>query len=266
MMLFIKPPLSVYKNIPQDYYYAEEVSTRTYAEYNYLRPGFASWIKLRHFEVCLRLTRNYFGKCSVIDFGCADGIFLPSLSKYFKNVVGIDQRQDFITISTTLINSLKLTNVHLICNDNITMDGLRNMLPQDRYGILYLLETIEHVGERDSPWEARITFLKSLAMLLDPESPIVLSVPNMVGISFLLQRIGLALLRAHREPISFRNLLKASLLNDTKELEQQWDGPQLGRHLGFNHIHLERHMRNHFHIAKKSSTVFQTIYVLRRNT
>lgn len=262
-MLFIKPPLSVYQNIPQDYYYAEGVSTRTYAEYNYLRPGLASWIKLRHFEVCLRLTRSYFGTCSVIDFGCADGIFLPSLSKYFKNVVGIDQRQDFITISSTLVKTLKLTNVRLICNDHITMDELRNLLPKSRYGILYLLETIEHVGERDSPWESRITFLKNLTSLLDPGGSIVLSVPNMVGISFLLQRMGLALLRAHREPISLRNLLKASLLKDTKELEQQWDGPQLGRHLGFNQIELERHMRNHFHLAKKSSTVFQTIYGLR---
>jgi hypothetical protein len=142
------------------------------------------------------------------------------------------------------------------------MDELRNMLPQDRYGILYLLETLEHVGERDSPWESRITFLKNLTMLLDSKGAIVLSVPNMVGISFLLQRIGLALLRARREPISLRNLLKASLLNDTKELEQQWDGG----HLGFNHIQLERHLRNHFHIAKKSRTVFQTIYVLRRKT
>ena len=224
-MLFIKPPLSIYENIPQDYHYAEGVSTRTYAEYNYLRPGLASWIKLRHFEVCLRLTRSYFGKCSAIDFGCADGIFLPSLSKYFKSVVGIDQRQDFITISSELIKSLKLTNVHLICNNNMTMEDLRDMLPQDRFGILYLLETIEHVGEHDSPWESRVTFLKNLTTLLDSGGLIVLSVPNMVGISFLLQRIGLALLRAHREPISLRNLLKASLLNDTKELERQWDGP-----------------------------------------
>jgi len=263
MRLFIKPPLSAYKkNTPEDYHYTEGVSTRTYTEYNYLRPSFASWIKLRHFEVCLRLTRSYFGKCSVIDFGCVDGIFLPSLSMYFKNVVGIDQRHDFIAISSTLINSLKLTNVHLICNEKITMDELGNMLPQDRYGILYLLETIEHVGERDSPWESRITFLKTLTMLLDPEGAIVLSVPNMVGIPFLLQRIGLTFLRSYRDPISFRNLLKASLLNDTKELEKQW----AGGHLGFNHIQLERHMRDHFHIAKKSSTVFQTIYVLRRKS
>ena len=265
-MLFIKPPLSVYKDVPQDYHYAKGVSTRTYAEYNYLRPSLASWIKLRHFEVSLHLTRSYFGKCSVIDFGCADGIFLPSLSMYFKNIVGIDQRRDFITISSKLINSLKLTNVHLICNDHVAMDELRNMLPKDKYEILYLLETLEHVGERDSPWESRITFLKNLMMLLAPEGAIVLSVPNMVGISFLLQRIGLALLRAPREPISLRNLLKASLLNDTKELEQQWQGPQLERHLGFNHIELERHMRSHFCIPKKSSAIFQTIYVLKRKT
>ena len=60
-----------------------------YSEYNFFKPGFSSLIKKLHFEIALRLTRKYFYKSSAIDFGCADGIFLPSLSKYFKSVLAI---------------------------------------------------------------------------------------------------------------------------------------------------------------------------------
>src|SRR5580693_4791377 len=58
--------------------------TKSYSEYNYSFTGISSYIKTGHFETVLQLTKEYFHKCNVIDFGCADGIFLPSISKYFN--------------------------------------------------------------------------------------------------------------------------------------------------------------------------------------
>lgn len=261
-MLFIKPPLSVYEALPlEEYRYSEKIPYRTYAEYNYLRPGLASRIKIHHFEVCLRLTAEYFGDNNVIDFGCADGVFLPSLSKYFKNIVGIDRTPKSIQISEALIKSIQLNNVTLICNDHVSMDALVEQLSERRYKILYLLETLEHVGTREAPWESRVDFLKKVSRLLEAGGLLVITVPKMVGPAFLLQRMGLALLGAYREPISLKNLLKAGLFNNTTELEQNWDG----NHLGFNHIKLEKCIRKHFQIVKKVDIFFQVVYILLSN-
>ncbi|MEA1998642.1 MAG: class I SAM-dependent methyltransferase [Euryarchaeota archaeon] len=77
---------------------------KTYSEYNYLRPGIASQIKRRHFEICLKLMSRWFHKANVIDFGCADGYFLPSLANYFDRVVAIDKNPDFIRVATEVVS------------------------------------------------------------------------------------------------------------------------------------------------------------------
>jgi len=56
-----------------------------------------------HLDKALDLTKNYFGKANVIDFGCADGVLLHSLSKYFNNVVGVDIDSESIKICHTVI-------------------------------------------------------------------------------------------------------------------------------------------------------------------
>jgi 2-polyprenyl-3-methyl-5-hydroxy-6-metoxy-1,4-benzoquinol methylase len=261
-MLFVKPSPSVYQRMASsDYRYSESeaVPCATYAEYNYLRPGLASRIKLHHFEVALRLTRDCFGSCPVIDFGCADGVFLPSLSRYFPQVVGIDRRADFVEISKALVREMRLPNVTIVCNDALPVEQLREQLPGRNYQIAFLLETVEHVGDASSPWESRVAFIRQVFELLERNGRIVVSVPKMTGLAYLVQRTGLAVLGAAREPITWRNLLRAVFLGDTSELEPQWNG----NHLGFNHHKLEQHLRREFDI-KRSSSFFQAIYVLQR--
>src|SRR5262245_40899173 len=98
MMLFVKPSLTVYRQAAAAEGYSYIDRTSSYAEYNYLRPGFTSRLKYEHFELALRLTRRYFHTCNVIDFGCADGIFVPSLSLYFNKVAAVDKRRDFVNL------------------------------------------------------------------------------------------------------------------------------------------------------------------------
>lgn len=255
---YIQPPIDIYSS-EKSHYYKEY---KTYAEYNYLRPGLVSYIKTRHFELSLKLTRDYFHKCNVIDFGCADGVFLPSLAKYFTRVVAIDIVPSFIELSSKLVSVMGLNNVELICNDNLTINDTKSRLSGEKYHILYLLETIEHVGSKDSLYKSKIDFLKEIATLVDEEGIIVISAPKMVGISFLIQRIGLALLGLNREPISMSNLLKASFLGDTTDLEKRWQGG----HIGFNHEKLETQLKNEFHILKKKDIFFQVLYAIRRKT
>ncbi len=241
--------------------YIPERGIKTYSEYNYLRPGLASLFRTRHFEYALRLTRNYFHKCNVIDFGCADGPFLPSLAKYFNSVLAIDENPEFVEIASKVVCAMGLKNTKLICNRDLTLDDVKSRTKGETYHILYLLDTLEHVGDGSNPWESRVDFVKALANLIEDRGLIVISVPNMVGIFFLLQRLGLLLLDAHREPISTANLLRASFCNDTSDLEKQWRGG----HLGFNHQKLESHLQEGFRILKSKNILFQLVYVCQRS-
>ena len=256
MSYFVKPPADAYSSVEGPNYCLQY---RTYSEYNYLRPGISSRLKTRHFEVALKLTRRHFHTSNVIDFGCGDGILLPSLSRHFRHVMGIDSNPKFITICEGVLNRLDLMNVELMCNDNQTLEDVRLRLSGRSYDIVYLLETLEHVGDKDSPYESRIDFLREIATLITDDGMIVISVPKMVGISFLIQRIGLAVLGLPRGELSMSELVKASFLNDTVDLEKNWDHL---KHLGFNHKKLESSLKTAFQILQRKELAFQVVYVI----
>ncbi len=247
------PPIKVSL---EDYTYAGRYCS--YSDYNYLQGGILSFLKIMHFEQALKMTRIYFGKINVIDFACADGPFLPSLSKYFRNVVAVDHNPDLVKLASKLVQEMRLNNVTVICNVDLTWDDLKSKLGGYKYHILYMLETLEHVGDKSAPWDSRVHFLKELSGLVEKDGVIVLTVPKMIGISFLLQRLGLFVLNKEREPLSMSDLLRASLFNDTKNLESQWDYG----HLGFNHKKLEECLKNNFKIIKKKNIIFQVAYIL----
>lgn len=238
-------------------------TAKTYTEYNYLESGLGSFLKVRHFEHALALVEDDFHWCNVIDFGCADGPFLPSLSKYFDHVIGIDREPDFILMAKNIARMLG--NVGIVDNSNLSIEQIKAKLKYKCH-ILFLLETIEHIGDKDNPWESRIKFIDDLFGLLEKHGTIVISVPNMVGIPFLIQRIGLFVFNAKRDKLSFGELMKASFLNDTTELEKRWQEWHMSdtRHIGFNHLKLEQHLRDKFTIVKKKDIFFQILYVIRK--
>lgn len=219
----------------------------------------ASRLRIRHFEEALKMTSESFHNANVIDFGCADGPLLPSLSKYFNHVIGIDNNPTFIKISSKVVETMHLSNVKLICNDNLTLDAVKQRIAGEKYQILFLLETLEHIGDKSALWESRVNFIRDLFSLLDEKGIIIISVPIMVGASFFLQRFGFLLLNVKsQEKISTTDLLKASLLNDTTNLEKMWHGG----HLGFNHKKLEQYLKKNFVILEKKNITFQVIYKL----
>lgn len=238
----------------------------TYSKYNYLNPGLGSLLRRQHFEYALRAAKQYFQTCDVIDFGCADGVFLPSLDKYFSHVVGIDIEPSFIELASIVVRSSNLTAVTLICNKNLTIEDLKSQLKNNKYKILFLLETIEHVGDKNDLWYSKIKFINELFTLLEPDGLIVISVPKMVGIPFLLQRIGLFLLNSERENISLHNLIRASMFNDTSSLEKSWQSWQMGKigHLGFNHVELGKLVKERFNLIKEQDLLFQKIYIIQK--
>jgi 2-polyprenyl-3-methyl-5-hydroxy-6-metoxy-1,4-benzoquinol methylase len=258
---FVQPSRDAYTAIDVDEY---APGFKTYAEYNYLRAGVASSIKRRHFEAALELTKDYFQRSNVIDFGCADGVFLPSLSRHFDRVLAIDRNPVFIKTAAKLVEALRLDNVEVRSSETIHAREPNERGTEQRYHIMYLLEIIEHIGSREALYQSKIDFLKNVSSLIENDGLLVISVPKMIGIPFLLQRLGLAVFGLQREEISFRNLLRAGLFRNTDDLEKNWQG--VNAHLGFNHKKLERYIARNFTIVKKKHLLFQMIYVVRKKT
>jgi len=231
---------------------------KTYSNRFYLKPGIASKLRARHFEICLKLTSSYFNKSNVIDFGCADGCFIPSLSSYFNHVVGIDAYPPFADIAKILVKKMDLKDANIICNKDMKIDEVKSMLDRE-YNIAFCLEVLEHVGNKKNPYKGKIKLIKDISSLITDDGKIIISVPKMVGLSFLAQRFGLYIFNQWTEPISFKNLIKAGIFKDTEDLEKRWDH----LHLGFNHEKLEKMISNDFNIIKKVNDFFQVVYVVK---
>jgi len=253
---FIKPSAELYLNWQtKEAWYK---NYKTYSEYNYLRKGIISKIKLYHFEVALKLTKRYFNNCNVIDFGCSDGIFLLSLSKYFNYVVGVDISSDAIKLCEILIKEYNLRNTSVICNNKLPFQSLKKLVPVKEYKLLYLLEVMEHVGESNDLYNSKMSFLINMFKLVQDDGIIVISVPIMTGIRYLIERIGLILFNMSREHISFGDLIRACFFNNTDRLEKFWTGG----HVGFNHLKFEKYLRKNFRIIKRRYLMFQVFYVI----
>lgn len=259
--LFVLPPAEFYS--ANKYHYFDDYPTYTY--YNYLRPGVIQKIKRRRFEFALKLAEPWFYRSNAIDFGCSDGVFLPSLSRYFKSVVGIDVNPTRIEIAEDLCDRLGLRNVRVVCTENSSTDGFIHQLQGTPYAIAFILETLEHIGQQPHVYESKIECVESLFKLLDEDAVIVISVPKMVGISFLAKYVVQTVLHMRRESYTLGQLLKSSFLKNTEELEQFWDGAAWdGGHKGFNHIKLEKYLEQKFTILRKAGSVTTQFYVVTR--
>jgi 2-polyprenyl-3-methyl-5-hydroxy-6-metoxy-1,4-benzoquinol methylase len=210
---------------------------QTYSHYNYLRPGLISMIKRNRFEVALEMASKYFGKASAIDFGCADGILLPSLSRYFQHATAVDVDDNALGHARRLVSRLKLTNVDVVCNAGVPFGELRARLNERAYAVLFLLETLEHIGRSPATmYDDKLAFLDDAFSLLSPGGVVVLSVPKMVGPVFLMKYVVQSALRMAHEHVSLRDLWRAGALKDVSTLEPRWDGG----HIGFDDLKLAR--------------------------
>lgn len=255
---FQPPPAELYAQAETEYLPGHA----TYTDYNYLSAGPLGQLKSAHFEAALDLVAERAGTTGAIDFGCADGVFLPTLDRWFDSVLGIDDDPSMIAHSRRVADALGL-RAEIVANTGMSWEELRDRIDSARYGVVFLLETLEHVGSADDMVGSRIAFLRELFTLAAKDATIVLSVPNMVGLPFALQRIGLAATGSAREPIAGRDLVRAVVLKDVDRLEPRWERHM---HLGFNHRKLERAMRREFDVVGKRDLIFSKVYAVRNGS
>ena len=230
----------------------------SYAIRNYYGKGPVAAGKRQRFLKALHLGAN-FKTDSVIDMGTADGIFLPTLSVNYGRVVAIDADSQFVDYATQLVNAMALANVELICNQEISFTELAQRIGPG-FGLMYLLETLEHVGCQPDIWSSKADFLHRCFTLLEDSGGIVVSVPKMVGPALLFKTLVQRALGLAPEEMSWRELLGSSLMYKTDDLERRWQGG----HVGFNHRKLEDITFRHFRVEKRAQSLISVFYLLRR--
>jgi len=227
----------------------------SYSEYNYIGSRIDRKIKKLHFNRALDLALKRGSSQTVVDFGCADGFFLPSLSRFFSEVFGIEQNSRFAQIARVLKDRRNLQNTQVFCN---TVQSERDFVYRKldkKADTLFAMEVIEHVGTNENMYRSKSEFIQDLFKLVQPSGKIIISVPVMVGIPFLIQRVAMKILGLNREKISLPQFFKCVVLKSTDDLEENWSGG----HLGFNHIKLESELSKNFNLVSHS-VFFSKLY------
>jgi 2-polyprenyl-3-methyl-5-hydroxy-6-metoxy-1,4-benzoquinol methylase len=254
---FVRPDSRVFQESEAGY----RGAFRTYSQYNYLRPGLIPWLKCQRFEIALRLAEPQFGRGTAADFGCADGVLLPSLARAFPRAVGIDIDRGSTTVASAVVADLGLHNVDVCCSDTCA-DGIPSIhaLPNAPFRVMFLLETLEHIGEPGNLVSIQRDFVAKLFELVETGGQIIVSVPRMVGSGFLAKYLARRLLRIRGDAITWGEAMRAGLLHDTRDLAAQWSGS----HEGFNDVALERALSQTFRLVRKRTTLFTRFWVLER--
>jgi len=234
-------------------------ATRSYAIYNYYGGGPIASAKRRRFARALALGAAAVPAERVIDMGCADGLLLPSLAKAYRQVTAVDLDPGFVARSQRLVRTLNLANVRTLCSAGLTFEQVREQVgPGHR--LMFLLETFEHVGCQPDMWGTKMAFLRDCFSLLEPGGRIVVSVPKMVGLVMLFKNVLQRSLGLGHDPLTWKQLLRSSILKDTDDLEPLWDG----HHVGFNHLKLDRHLQRSFDVRHREESAISVFYVLGR--
>lgn len=189
--------------------------------------------------------------------GCADGVVLPTLSQCYERVAAIDVNPCWTSRAQRLVTALDLHNVRVVCGENLSPAALRAEIGPG-FGLMYLLETLEHVGAQPDMWGSKVEFLRESLALLERGGRIVISVPKMVGPVILIKNLLQRSLGRDYDRLSWRQLVRSAFWNDTLELEPAWNGG----HLGFNHLRLERHLAEHFTVYHRSESAISAFYVI----
>jgi 2-polyprenyl-3-methyl-5-hydroxy-6-metoxy-1,4-benzoquinol methylase len=256
--LFVRPEVGAFAANPTAFYYQNYL---TYSHYNYLRPGLIAKVKRKRLEVALEMARPWFARTAAVDIGCADGIMLPSLARYFTHVAAVDLDPEYLQLARNLVAGLGLQNVETVCNRGMSFQDLKHRLSGREYGVGLLLETLEHIGRSpETMYQDKLEFLDQCFSLLRPDGMIVISVPKMVGITFLVKYAVQASLRMHKEPVSWREGVRAGLFKDASLLEPRW----AGGHVGFDDMKLGRLLSQKYEVVGRRSLAATVMWAVTR--
>jgi SAM-dependent methyltransferase len=170
---------------------------------SYLSPYENKFLLVRHFAYGrFAAALTYAGEnraARVLDFGCWDGHFLPSLAARFSEVWGVDDDSGSVIDEvpgcwTTLQLAQRLCESEL--GDSpctlIKATGSALPFPAGYFDIVFCLDTFAHVSQAE-----KLRVLKELSRITNPTGRVVISLPIETGFAQFIRKTLRRLSRKH---------------------------------------------------------------------
>ncbi|MFX0082911.1 MAG: class I SAM-dependent methyltransferase [Candidatus Hodarchaeota archaeon] len=142
----------------------------------------------------------------VLDIGCADGPFLPTLNQYARSIVANDINEEFIRESKNLVDN-KLKNVkkiNLACSDGQALPFRDN-----KFDLVFCLEVLEHVKNPDQ-------FINEVFRVLRRNGILICTLPVEIGISLLIRTMIGKMVNFKRPKYGLKELIRIIILKRPK--------------------------------------------------
>ena len=212
---------------------------------------FVRWYFWKRLEVALNMC-NIDRDDIVLDVGCWMGYFLPSLSQYSDNVIGLDIWEEICGAGawdervvgwSTMEIAKELIDTELGPH-NITLikaDGCVSSLKNSSIDVLFCLDSMEHIPDIDK-------LLSESERVLKDDGVFIASLPNEQGGALVLRQVFSKLVGVMREKYSIRELIGTVFTGKVPEEMEKGEG----HHRGYDYRKDIKIIEKYFRIQKVS--------------
>ncbi len=141
-------------------------------------------------------------KAIILDLGCADGPFLPTLNRYGKILIGLDYTLEWLLYAKNLKNFRKFPLKKTLL---LNAEGCHIPLKDKSIDIVFCLETLEHVPDS-------IKFINEIFRILKNNGELIYSIPIEIGISLLIRQFIGKIINFPRDSYTLKELLMNGIL------------------------------------------------------
>ena len=172
----------------------------------------------------------------ILDIGCADGPFLPTLNYYAKSIIANDIISDRVREAKNLVDYKlnKTKKINLICSD-----GQNLPFKENNFDIVFCLEVLEHIIRPDQ-------FLRELLRVLKKNGTLICTLPIEIGLSLLIRNLIGKISHFQRPTYNLKQYFQRIFL---KKGDREYLG-EIG-HKNFDWRVIKKNLNLHFKILKR---------------
>lgn len=171
----------------------------------------------------------------ILDIGCADGPFLPTLNHYANFIIANDIDGDRVRDAKNLVDFKlnKSKKINLLCSDGEKLPFKTNF-----FDIIFCFEVMEHVVVPDQ-------FLREIIRVLNKNGVFICTLPIETGPSLLVRNVIGKIAKFRRPHYTRKELFQRIFL---KKGGREFEG-QIG-HKNFDWRLIEKNIKLHFKVLK----------------
>lgn len=184
-------------------YYFKEKSENTYSKNLYNSKSFTlNFYIYKHLYYALNLAKIHEEKI-ILDIGCGDGPFFPTLNKYGGKIIGLDFSFWMLSLAKNLINFKKYPLKKVIL---LNSEGHFLPIKDNRIDTLFCLETFEHIKNSEK-------LIDEIYRILKADGELIYSIPIEIGFSLIFRQAIIKLINFQDDhSYSLKELLRNGIL------------------------------------------------------